>query len=206
MESLSKLWKMISLEIGRLKYYILAAAVLFGFGVYSGITSEGLDELLMQTTQEVFGEINQQISESDNPTQTSIMLIFLNNVRAVLIMMYAGIALAIFPIFSMIFNGILVGFVLRVQQSLGGASISELIFKGLLPHGLFELPAIFIAAAFGMRLGVTVVLRIFPSLRERTQKVGEVAKAGLPLAGFLIVLLLVASIIESTITRWLLLG
>lgn len=206
MERISTLWRMVVQELDRLKYYILGAALLFGLGVYSGITSDGLDELLTQTTQEVFGEINRQIAESDNPTQTSIMLIFLNNVRAILIMMYAGIALAVFPVFSMLFNGVLVGFVLRVQQSLGEVSMSELIFKGLAPHGLFELPAIFIAAAYGIRLGVTVVLRIFPSMRDRTQKVGEVAKAGLPLAGFLIVLLLVASIVESTVTRWLLLG
>ena len=205
MERISTLWRMVVQELDRLKYYILGAALLFGLGVYSGITSDGLDELLTQTTQEVFGEINRQIAESDNPTQTSIMLIFLNNVER-LIMMYAGIALAVFPVFSMLFNGVLVGFVLRVQQSLGEVSMSELIFKGLAPHGLFELPAIFIAAAYGIRLGVTVVLRIFPSMRDRTQKVGEVAKAGLPLAGFLIVLLLVASIVESTVTRWLLLG
>ncbi len=119
MERISTLWKMVVQELDRLKYYILGAALLFGLGVYSGITSDGLDELLTQTTQEVFGEINRQIAESDNPTQTSIMLIFLNNVRAILIMMYAGIVLAVFPVFSMLFNGVLVGFVLRVQQSLG---------------------------------------------------------------------------------------
>lgn len=206
MNRLNQIWIMIVEELGRLKFYIVGAVILFAFGVYSGFTSEGLDELLTQTTREVFGEINKQIEASDNPTQTSIVLIFLNNVRAVLIMMYSGIILAIFPVFSMLFNGILVGFVIRVQESVGGASLSELIFKGLLPHGIFELPAIFIAAAFGIRFGVNAVLRIFPSWRDRTQKVGEVAKAGLPLAGFLIILLLVASIVESTVTRWLLLG
>lgn len=205
MDFIRRYWGQVTEELGRSKYYILAAAIIFGFGIYSGFSSTDLDEMLAQMTQQVFGEIQEEISESDNPTQTSILLIFLNNVRAVFFMMILGIGIGLFPAFSMLLNGILVGFVLRIQQS-AGLPLDELILKGLLPHGLFELPAIFIAAGYGLRLGITLVRRLFPSQRSIVQDIRSILKSGIPLFGFLVVLLLVASIIESTLTAWLLLG
>src|SRR5690606_33222747 len=112
-----------------------------------------LDAILMQTTEQVFGQIRDQIEQSDTPTLTAIMVIFLNNVRAVLVMMILGIFLGLFPVFSMLFNGVLIGFTLRLQEA-ADLSLMDLIFRGLLPHGILELPAIFIAAGYGLRLGI----------------------------------------------------
>lgn len=197
------IWQKIREELNRSKIYILVAVILFAFGIYSGYSSNELDELLIQTTNEVFGQISKEISESDNPTQTSIILIFFNNVRAVLVMMVLGILLGFFPAFSMLFNGILMGFVLRIQAA-AGFPVGDLVMRGILPHGILELPAIFIAAGYGMRIGFNIILRLFPSMRPRTQAIGDSVKAGIPLFGFLVVVLLLASIIESTITPWLL--
>lgn len=192
-------------ELSKLKFYILAAVLLFSLGVYQGYTSNELDELLLQVVNEAFGEMGDKIASSDNPTMASILLIFLNNVRAILFMMIFGLIAGVFPVLSTWFNGVLVAFVLRMQEA-AGASMYDMIFKGLLPHGLLELPVIFIAAGYGIRLGMTVIRRIFPSQREKLQTVGQVIKAGISLFGFLVILLFFASIIESTVTYWLLSG
>jgi stage II sporulation protein M len=205
MGRIRNIWSMVAAEIGRSKFYILAAAILFGFGIYSGYSSDEFDEVLSKATAQVFGEVRERITQSDNPTMTSIWLIFLNNVRAVFFMMALGLLLAIMPIISMLVNGILIGFVLRLQEA-AGLSLAELIFKGLLPHGLLEMPAIIIGAGYGIRLGVTLILRLFPSMRTNLQTIREAALSGVPLFGFLVVLLFFAAIIESTLTAFLLLG
>jgi len=205
MSGVQRFWRIIVEELSRLKIYILAALILFGLGIYWGYTSFDLDEILRQMVNEAFGELGDKIANSENPTLTSVMLIFLNNVRAILFMMVLGIFLAIFPVISIWINGVLVAFVLRTEEA-AGASLYDMIFKGLLPHGLLELPVIFIAAGYGIRLGITVILRIFPGQRSRTQTVGEVLKSGVTLFGFLVILLLFASLVESTITPWLLRG
>jgi stage II sporulation protein M len=205
MGRIRNIWSKVAAEIGRSKFYILAAAILFGFGIYSGYTSDEFDEVLTKATAQVFGEVRERITQSDNPTMTSIWLIFLNNVRAVFFMMALGLLLAIMPIISMLVNGILIGFVLRLQEA-AGLSLAELIFKGLLPHGLLEMPAIIIGAGYGIRLGVTWILRLFPSMRPNLQTIREAALSGVPLFGFLVVLLFFAAIIESTLTAFLLLG
>jgi len=205
MGHIRNLWSMVAAEIGRSKFYILSAAILFGFGIYSGFTSNEFDEVLSNATSQVFGDIKDQIEQSDNPTVTSIWLVFLNNVRAVFFMMALGLILAIMPVISMLVNGIMIGFVLRIQEA-AGYPLVDLIFKGLLPHGLLELPAIIIGAGYGIRLGVTLVLRLFPSMRSGLQTIREAALSGIPLFGFLVVLLFFAAIIESTLTVFLLLG
>lgn len=203
MEYIRRYWRSVVEELGRSKLYMVAAIILFALGVYAGFVPNETDDILKQTVETAFGNLHDQIAQSDNPTQASILFIFINNVRAILLMMVLGIIFAIMPVISMILNGAIIGFVLRMLNE-AGHSLPDLIFKGLLPHGLLELPAVFIAAGYGIRLGATVIMRISPKMRDRMQTVGQVLRSGVPLFGFLVVLLLVAAIVESTLTVWLL--
>lgn len=76
--------------------------------------------------------------------------IFLNNLRASFLSTLFGIALGIFPVMSAVFNGYVVGFVSHE------AVYSEGIFVlwRLLPHGIFEIPAVIISMALGLKLGL----------------------------------------------------
>lgn len=203
MEYIRRYWRSVVEELGRSKLYMVAAIILFALGVYAGFVPNETDDILKQTVETAFGNLHDQIAQSDNPTQASILFIFINNVRAILLMMVLGIIFAIMPVISMILNGAIIGFVLRMLNE-AGHSLPDLIFKGLLPHGLLELPAVFIAAGYGIRLGATVIMRISPKMRDRMQTVGQVLRSGVPLFGLLVVLLLVAAIVESTLTVWLL--
>jgi uncharacterized membrane protein SpoIIM required for sporulation len=72
------------------------------------------------------------------------------------------------------------------------------IFLGLLiPHGLLELTAVFLAAAAGMRLGWSVVS---PGDRPRGQVLAEQGRAVVAVAVGLVAVLLLSGLIEAVVT------
>ena len=80
-----------------------------------------------------------------------ISYIFVNNLFVSLISILAGIFFCIFPFFTAISNGYILGYVskLTVQNS------SSFNLLALFPHGIFEFPAIILSLGLGMRLGVS---------------------------------------------------
>jgi stage II sporulation protein M len=75
--------------------------------------------------------------------------IFLNNFKASLIGMILGVFVGIFPLINAISNGAVLGLVSRLSVNEQGLSSLWKLF----PHGIFELPAIFISLGLGMKIG-----------------------------------------------------
>jgi uncharacterized membrane protein SpoIIM required for sporulation len=67
----------------------------------------------------------------------------------------------------------------------------------ILPHGMLELSAVFLAAATGLRLGWCV---IDPGPRSRGRALAEEGRASITIALGLIVVLLVSGVIEAFVT------
>lgn len=89
--------------------------------------------------------------------------IFLNNFQSSLFSLFLGIFLGIFPVLVTIMNGYLLGFVVFLSVSEGGF----LVLWRLFPHGIFELPAIFISLGLGLRLGTLIFkTKKFKSFRD----------------------------------------
>lgn len=84
----------------------------------------------------------------------TIIFIFLNNVQSGFISFVLGIGLAVFPLMTLIFNGYLLGFVGREVAAREGI----LVLWRILPHGIFELPAIFLSTSIGIKIGVDFFL------------------------------------------------
>ena len=78
-----------------------------------------------------------------------INFIFLNNLQSCFVGFLFGFFLGLFPIVVGILNGYVLGFVGKLAVEKGGI----FVLGGLFPHGIFELPAIFISLGFGLRLG-----------------------------------------------------
>jgi uncharacterized membrane protein SpoIIM required for sporulation len=70
-------------------------------------------------------------------------------------------------------------------------------FALILPHGMLELSAVFLAAATGLRLGWTI---IDPGPRPRGRALAEEGRASITIALGLIVVLLVSGAIEAFVT------
>ena len=82
------------------------------------------------------------------------------------------------------------------------------MLKSVIPHGILELPAIIVAAAFGLRLGVLVLqLLVSMVVPKRSAAVREefrlFMRSLVPVCVLLLLVLLAAAAIESTITFWL---
>lgn len=74
---------------------------------------------------------------------------------------------------------------------------SEQFFGLILPHGMLELTAVFVAAGVGLRLGWTVV---DPGRRSRLEALAAEGRAAFSVALGLVLVLLVSGAIEAFVT------
>jgi uncharacterized membrane protein SpoIIM required for sporulation len=106
----------------------------------------------------------------------------------------AGIFLGIPTLYVLLQNAANLGLVGGLMIGHGrGAEFFALI----LPHGLLELSAVFLAAAAGLRLGWSIV---DPGPRPRAQALAEEGRATVTIALGLIIALLVSGVIEAFVT------
>jgi len=78
-----------------------------------------------------------------------IRFIIANNIQSAFFGMILGIFVGIFPLMVLVINGYILGFVANQTVSEFGG----LVLWRLLPHGIFEIPAIMIAVGAGLKLG-----------------------------------------------------
>ncbi|MGE5288547.1 MAG: stage II sporulation protein M [Micromonosporaceae bacterium] len=120
--------------------------------------------------------------------------VWTNNVWVAAETLTFGILLGIPTLFVLFTNALNVGVDGGLMFSYGkGAEFFGLI----LPHGMLELTAVFLAAGAGLRLGWTV---IDPGPRPRGMALAEEGRATVGVAVGLIVVLLVSGVIEAFVT------
>jgi len=105
-----------------------------------------------------------------------------------------GFALGIFPLIAVIANGYLLGFVAKASVQQAGILSLWKIF----PHGIFELPAVFISLAMGLKFGT------FVFQKEKINSFNQFLFEGLRVFIFIVIpLLIVAGIIEGSLIFWI---
>lgn len=124
--------------------YIFAAAIIFLFSAIFGFLFSnylsGLDDIIRELVE----------NTADIRGISLVWFILQNNATSAFLALFLGIFLALAPIGNAIVNGAVVGYVLSKVFAATGSYLS---FWKLLPHGVFELPAIFISIGLGMKLG-----------------------------------------------------
>lgn len=144
-EQYLKCWKHISSS----KQFIFLIIEVFVLFVILGFIIP-LPEVLHQEVVEYLMEI---ISETDGLGAFGLMrYIFFNNLASSFFGMVFGIALGFVPVLTTLFNGFVLGFVAEMAVSSNGVVSLWRLF----PHGIFELPAIFISLGLGLRLGLSI--------------------------------------------------
>lgn len=142
---------------------------------------DALSEQIMKFIEELLAKT------SGLSTVEMIRFIFLNNVQSSFLSIILGIALGIFPLLTAIANGYLLGFVSSMSVQEGGVSTLFL----LLPHGIFEIPAIFISLGLGLRLG------ILPFKKDKMRFKEHILNALKVFVLIVVPLLIIAAIIEG---------
>ncbi|WP_195576713.1 stage II sporulation protein M [Paenibacillus sp. 1001270B_150601_E10] len=186
-----------------IKWYIVASALLMVVGYIIGNRSTALEEFLMGQL-EALKQLQQQMAQSPNQELSFFITIFYNNAIKSVLIMFAGIIGGIIPAAFLVINGMVLGLLLRIMSA-AGVDITTVVVKGLLPHGILEIPAIIIAAAFGLRFGILIFQRMSAQYRSNPLNltIGLWSKKTAAAAVWITFILLIAAIIESTITFWL---
>lgn len=203
-------WSAIIEHLRQMGGYIAFGFILFFAGIIAGGTNDAFASFLDGQLAGLEG-LSKSINESSNPTLTMFIVIFLNNAIKSVFILYLGVFFGVVPLLFLTVNGMIIGYLLQdLVMRHGGAYTFEVIVKGLLPHGIIEIPAIIIASAYGLRFGV-LALRGAGSLLFSRSKLPAVGKdieyfvtRSVPMVVILTLSLLLASGIESTITVWLL--
>ena len=109
-------------------------------------------------SEQILKFIYELIEKTKDMSQGELIgFIFFNNLQSSFYGMIFGVFLGVFPIIAAIVNGYLLGFVSSMSvENLGGGVLLKLI-----PHGIFELPAVIFSIGIGMKIGVEVVSSVW---------------------------------------------
>jgi len=191
------------------KQFIIVATIIFAVSIYVGMTNEGFT-VFLNNQMNAMGQLVEQIDQSGNPTMSMMIFIFFNNAIKSVMVIFLGAFFGIFPVFFLAINGMLIGYILKLSiDGQMAISLFDLVVKTLLPHGILEIPALIIVAAYGLRLGRLLFSTMWAliSNHNKLESIGASYKDTLKRCGvialYATVVLLIASIIESTFTMWL---
>ena len=85
-----------------------------------------------------------------------ILIIWLHNIRAIVLAMLLGVfSFGVFGLITLLLAPVLVGYLMATVAA-GGISPAIFLSAFILPHGIFEIPAILIAGAAILRMGASL--------------------------------------------------
>ncbi|GAA2623425.1 stage II sporulation protein M [Actinomadura fulvescens] len=122
--------------------------------------------------------------------------VWINNAWVSAVALIFGILLGIPTIIVLVANQLNLGVMAGLMIAHGKGDV---FFGLILPHGLLELTAVYLAVAAGLKIGWTIV---DPGRRPRAQALAEEGRAMMSIALGLIVVLLVSGLIEGFVTGW----
>jgi len=157
-------------------YFIFSLLVFFIFTVIGLIFPYFFEDKILALIKNLIDQTK------DLSTSELIIFITSNNVKVAFFGIVLGILFGILPTLALIINGYVLGFVAYRAILEGGI----IVLWRLLPHGIFEIPAILISTAIGIKLGTDL------------RNLGKNFKSAIRIFIFIILpLLIIAGIIEG---------
>ncbi|MEC4569219.1 stage II sporulation protein M [Paenibacillus sp. CMAA1739] len=186
---------------------ILTSALFFCASIVVGWLSTGTIQSILAQQVEGLGGVAQRLQNSEHPQWSFFVFIFFNNAIKCVLVIFAGALFGIVPFIFLIVNGMVLGFVVHLQADMG-RSMYEIVVKGLLPHGVIELPILIIACAFGLKFGTNIISTIGASIGMKRKGNGpswkDFLRQTLTVSIWSVIFLFIAAAIESGITYRLL--
>jgi len=178
------------------KRWIFTAIFLFGIGLVFGLaTPTSIINLLSEDITTL-----QQLSDILVPFKfLTVILILAKNALSLLLSFILSPFFCLVPILALTVNGWLLAFASAAvihEESLG------FVLAGLLPHGIFELPAFIMGEAAALSFGAMAVLVLFK--KKRRDLLLPNLKQNLRYLMVALALLVPAAIIETYVTPLLL--
>lgn len=170
----------------------LAVAVVTG--AWLATSPSALDAALPEPARTAYIEEDFEAYYSEQPAAIFGAQVFTNNARVGGTAFAVGIAWGVPTLLVLALNGVNVGVAAGAFHAAGDA----VRFYGLiLPHGLLELTAVFVAGGTGLALGWTLVA---PGDRTRRDALAEQGRRAIVVVLGLVVVFLVAGVLEAYVT------
>lgn len=182
LDSIGKNYMEALADLRRVRWLILAAAIIFIAGIAIGARHPSWSEGSLSALK----QFARQLSREN--LFALVLAIFLRNSLVASVCVVSGPLLGVLPLLISVLNGLILGSALSYVDE--AHRVTALLL--LLPHGIFELPALFTACGIGLWQGITVFQKNATPLRERRSRSLRIL--------FIVVipLLLIAAIIEGT--------
>lgn len=160
-----------------------------------------------QQAEAIVESFLQEVMQSglmDEQGNISMMLLLGNNLQATFTAAMLGIVPFVFlPVFSLALNAIVVGAAVALS-GMAGITVWQMVLLGLLPHGIFEVPAITLGTSMGLYL--CSVMNHTLRKRPETPRIEAVLPQLVRVYLFGAVPLLVLAAVVETVVTPLLLG
>ncbi|WNQ10303.1 stage II sporulation protein M [Paenibacillus aurantius] len=185
--------------IGERGPFVLLALFLFVLGGFSGFLAVQADPLNLNSILPPSIAEGIHPEETDQPrgdlhsplVSTQIMT---NNIRVAVLAFLSGVTLGIGTVYLLVYNGVLVGALAAVFLQAGR---SYVFWAYILPHGVIELTAIFIAGGAGLFMGYRMFV---PGPYSRKYRFQQTAKESALLLLGTLPLFVAAGVIEGYLT------
>jgi stage II sporulation protein M len=179
--------------------FLVFSVILFFVGVVVGYIIFWHDpSLIFKNIERFLGNILKIGKAIEDHSKLYVIgLIFQNNIKALILIIFGGVVFGLVPLFSILFNGFAVGLVLAISIY-QGQSITFFL-AAMLPHGILELPAVLMGGAFGLKTGFDL---IFPKKLPRLGLLKENLSKSVLALGILVPVLFIAAGIEAVITPY----
>ena len=177
--------------------WIIVAAGLFAVGMVVGFIMPGNSDGLLSQEIAALKELGTLLGPFKI---TTAIFIFLKNVLAIMMSFIFSPLLCLLPVIALVVNGALISIVSEIviqQESVG------FLLAGILPHGIFELPALIIGEAASLSFGTMLILAVFK--KDMRERIPANFAQNIKLLILAFLLLVPAAIIETYVTPLLLL-
>ncbi len=176
----------------------LAAAVFWGTAILGAVLAAGRPEL---TGQLLGPKMVETIRRREMWTHSIVAIkpyassaIMTNNISVAFMTFALGITGGLGTLYMLVFNGLLIGV---IGMACASAGMSLQLWSFVAPHGVLELPAIFIAGGAGLRLAQGL---LFPGTWPRRESLARAGREALTLVLGCVPVLVVAGLIEAFIS------
>ena len=179
------------------KRWLLISTFLFGMGLVLGLATPASITALLSGENAPLNELANALAPL--PQSSVFVIILVKNTSAILISFAFSPFFCLVPVMALTFNGWILGLVSTTviqEKSLG------YLLAGLLPHGIFELPALIIGEAVALSYGTAAILALFKE--DRRNLLLPNLRRNLRYLMVALALLLPSAVIETYITPLLL--
>jgi stage II sporulation protein M len=179
------------------KSWVVVVILLFGLGIVWGLSTPS------NAAGAFSGETRsmQQLADfiAGLPAWLMFGFILVKNISAVLLSFVLSPFFLIMPVVSLVVNGWLIG---AVANTVVAEHSAGYLLAGILPHGIFELPALFIGEAAAMSFGVAAMRGVLN--KSNRGQLTDTLKADLRYLGISVLLFVPAAVMETFVTPLLL--